>query len=61
MCLICVELAADKLTAIEARRNLSEMREVIDESHRIDVLRFIWRKEDEEWEEWEDLIDVASD
>ena len=48
MCLICVELAKDKLTAIEARRNLGEFINIIDESHRIEVLNAIWKKEDEE-------------
>ena len=48
MCLICVELAKNKLTAIEARRNLGEFISVIDESHRIEVLNAIWKKEDAE-------------
>ena len=48
MCVICVELTKDKLTASEARRNLGEMRESIDKDHRMEVLREIWKKEDEE-------------
>ena len=48
MCLICAELSSNKLTAFEARRNLNEMREVIAPEHRIQVLKAIWEKEDEE-------------
>lgn len=47
MCLICVELSKDKLTPVEARRNLSEWTNVIEEDHRLEVLREIWKKEDE--------------
>lgn len=47
MCLICVELTKDKLTPLEARRNLGEMIHVIKEDHRIEVLQAIWKKEDE--------------
>ena len=69
MCLICVELQKNKLTSLEARDNLNEMRKSIEKDHRIEVLRLIWRKEDEEWqysasEEYlasEDLSDVGSD
>ena len=44
MCLICVELAKDKLTPLEARRNLGEMMHVVEEGHRIEVLQAIWEK-----------------
>lgn len=47
MCLICVELTKDKLTPLEARRNLGEMVHVIEDDHRIEVLQAIWKKEDE--------------
>ena len=47
MCLICVELTKDKLTPLEARRNLGEMAHVIEDDHRIEVLQAIWKKEDE--------------
>jgi len=47
MCLICVELSKDKLTPLEARRNLGEMIDVVEEDHRIEVLQAIWKKEDE--------------
>ena len=47
MCLICVELAKDKLTPLEARRNLGEMMHVVEEGHRIEVLQAIWKKEEE--------------
>ena len=51
MCIICVQLAQEKLTAQEARRNLGEMQQVLDENHRIDVLKAIWKKEDQENQE----------
>jgi len=44
-----VELKKDALSAFEARRNLGEMQSIIDKEHRIEVLRQIWRKEDEEY------------
>mgnify|MGYP003628115417 FL=1 len=48
MCLICVELTKNKLTAMEARRNLGEWLHTLDKEHRYEVLREIWKKEDEE-------------
>jgi len=51
MCLICVELTKNKLTAREARRNLEEVHEDIDKEHIFEILRAIWKKEDEEDEE----------
>ena len=57
MCLICVELKKDTLTSLEARKNLGEMRETIEEDHRLEVLRRIWDKEDEEFE----YFDFGSD
>ena len=59
MCLICVELSKNKLTPIEARRNLGEMINVVDKDHRLDVLRAIWEKEDELLKD--ELVDVGSD
>ena len=37
MCIICVELDKNKLTPWEARRNLTEMRENLDEEHAREV------------------------
>ncbi len=54
MCIICVQLAQDKLTTKEARRNMGEMRESIEEDHRIDVLKAIWKKEEEQDQQKED-------
>ncbi len=48
MCLICVELQRDKLTSKEARRNLGESYKTLEEEHRLEVLKLIWKKEDEE-------------
>ena len=62
MCLICVELSKNKLTPLEARRNLGEMMHVIEEEHRMEVLRNIWKAEEEEeylnWEEQEKYGDT---
>ena len=60
MCLICVELSKGKLTSIEARRNLGEFIHVIEKDHRMDVLREIWKKEDEEGDV-DELFDWGSD
>ena len=58
MCIICVQLSENKLTVPEARRNMSEMQDTIEASHRIEVLRAIWDKEDEQRERdeafWDD-------
>jgi hypothetical protein len=48
MCLICIELTKNKLTAREARRNLEEMHEDLDKEHIFEILRAIWKKEDEQ-------------
>ena len=50
MCLICVELTKNTLTSKEARRNLGEMKNTLDKDHMVDVLKMIWKKEDEELE-----------
>lgn len=52
MCLICVELSKNKLTPLEARRNLGEMKNSIEEEHRLEVLRKIWRAEEQEYLNW---------
>jgi hypothetical protein len=51
MCLICVELSNNKLTSLEARRNLKEVALELERSHVEDVLRAIWTKEDEEFQD----------
>ena len=48
MCIICVDLTKDKLTYKEARRNLSEVGSTIEPEHRMEVLKLIWKKEDDE-------------
>jgi len=50
MCLICVELTKNKLTSHEAKRNLGEMSTTIKKDHMQDILKLIWKKEDEEYE-----------
>ena len=49
MCIICVDLKKDKLTSIEARRNLNEIHSTLEKKHIHEVLQFIWRKEDDEY------------
>ena len=58
MCLICAELTKNKLTSIEARRNLGEMHTGLKKDHILEVLKLIWQKEDEEDEQ---LVDIGSD
>ena len=48
MCIICVYLQKEKMTPLEARKNLGEMGSSIKEEHKIEVLRLIWKKEDEQ-------------
>lgn len=48
MCIICVDLEKDKLTWKEARRNLKELAKNLDKDHKLEVLKKIWEKEDEE-------------
>ena len=48
MCLICVELAKGKLTSSEARRNFGELKSSLDDNHRLEVLKLIWQKEEDE-------------
>ena len=49
MCLICVQIRQDKLTAEEARQNLGELYLNMDKEHIHKVLKLIWQKEDEEY------------
>ena len=56
MCLICVDITKDKLTAREARRNLKETYSTIPKKHVLEVLRLIWKKEDLESQEFENFI-----
>ena len=49
MCLICTELKKDKLTSLEARRNLGELYTNMEKDHIHEVLKLIWNKEDEEY------------
>ena len=41
-------MSNNKLSTSEARRNLEEMKTVLDEEHVMEVYRKIWDKEDEE-------------
>tara|TARA_R100000234_G_scaffold119509_1_gene102668 strand:- start:1112 stop:1300 length:189 start_codon:yes stop_codon:yes gene_type:complete len=61
MCIICVDLAKDKLTPLEARNNLGEMRNSIEKDHRLEVLKLIWKKEEEQeyYNNWNDNSDAS--
>ena len=48
MCIICVDLAKNKLTAAEARSNLKEMIDDMSEEHFIEVLDLIAEKVENE-------------
>jgi len=48
MCIICAELAVNKLTPQEARNNLSELYTDMTKEHIHEILQLIWQKEDEE-------------
>tara|TARA_Y100000034_G_scaffold1789_1_gene2286 strand:+ start:233 stop:412 length:180 start_codon:yes stop_codon:yes gene_type:complete len=48
MCLICIDLAREKLTAAEAFRNLREMWEEMDEEHLMKLAHKIYDLEQEE-------------
>jgi hypothetical protein len=66
MCIICVDITKNKLTSVEARRNLGEMHEALAKDHVLDLLHLIWQKEDEEFQEeydvyLEDQNIIASD
>ncbi len=47
MCLICVDIQKEKMTALEARRNLNETYKSLPSEHIIEVLKLIWKLEDE--------------
>tara|TARA_B100000131_G_scaffold296626_2_gene314659 strand:+ start:370 stop:567 length:198 start_codon:yes stop_codon:yes gene_type:complete len=48
MCLICVDIQKDKLTSLEARNNLRETYKTMTKDHIYEVIKMIWKKEDEE-------------
>ena len=44
MCILCVEIPANKLTINEAFRNFREMKSDIDEEHQMKVLKLLYEK-----------------
>ena len=48
MCIICVDIQKNILTHEEARRNLGEIHETLDKAHVLEVIKLIWKKQDEE-------------
>ena len=59
MCLICIDLARQKLTSVEARRNLGEVCEQMEEEHIIEVIEKIWVQEDKEYKEFNEYMEVC--
>jgi len=55
MCIICVDITKNKLTSVEARRNLGEVHESLAKDHVLELLQLIWQKEDEEFQEEYDV------
>ncbi len=64
MCIICVQIESNKLTAHEAYRNLSEMKESMTEEHVLEVEEEIYKKlfdrssdiEDKELDLWAQML-----
>lgn len=48
MCMICVDLMKDKLTAWEATKNLEEMVDDMSSEHKDEVIHKIWGKFEQE-------------
>ena len=61
MCLICVDIQKDKLTSLEARRNLGDIGPSIPKEHKLEVLKLIWEKEDQEYIEWYEKEKAANE
>tara|TARA_Y100001973_G_C5112428_1_gene288398 strand:- start:301 stop:501 length:201 start_codon:yes stop_codon:yes gene_type:complete len=61
MCIICVDLTKDKLTSVEARKNLNEMRTAISKEHAVTVLQLIWKKEDDEYAQQFEKDDLSEE
>jgi len=47
VCIICVEFEMSRLTIVEARRNLAEMKEVLDDQHVEEIEKMLDEKEAE--------------
>tara|TARA_B100000131_G_C17923293_1_gene535208 strand:+ start:545 stop:742 length:198 start_codon:yes stop_codon:yes gene_type:complete len=62
MCIICVEIQKGKLTSKEARSNMFELRSELDDEHKLEVLKQIWKKEEqEEQAEFNELLEWLRD
>ena len=57
MCLICIDLERQKLTSNEARRNLGEVFEKMEEEHILEVIEKIWVQEDREFDEYMEVCE----
>ena len=59
MCLICIDLERQKLTSIEARRNLGEVCEKMEEEHILEVIEKIWVQEEKEFDEYMEVCELS--
>ena len=58
MCLICIEFKAGKLTVNEAFRNYDEMKETIEEDHKLEVDQMLFEGL---WKEYYDQYEMSSE
>ena len=56
MCLICIDIEREKLTSMEARRNLGEVHVHMKKKHILEVLRKIWAQEEKELKAFDEHI-----
>lgn len=61
MCLICAEIKNDKLTSSEARNNLSEVYTTLEKDHILEILKLIWKKEDQESKHLDEALNELED
>ena len=47
MCMLCVEIQANKLTFKEAFKNFREMKDDIDDDHQLQIIKLINKKKNE--------------
>mgnify|MGYP003112382190 CR=1 FL=1 len=56
MCLICIDLEREKLTSLEARKNLGEIYTSMEKEHIYEVIKRIWQREDKEFKDFQDYM-----
>tara|TARA_R110000824_G_scaffold41775_2_gene123939 strand:- start:863 stop:1105 length:243 start_codon:yes stop_codon:yes gene_type:complete len=61
MCLICAEIKSEKLTSSEARNNLSEVYTTLEKDHILEILKLIWKREDQELKYLDEALNELED